>query len=156
MIISTWNGRQLLETCLPRVLRAVEQEGGDHEVIVVDDASRDDTAEFVRREFPQVRLLALKCNLRFAGANSAGARAARGEVLVFLNNDMLVEPDFLGPLLKHFGDPTVFAATARIEMAPTQVAGEHAFADGACDLYHWAGVPRRGGLAQLELERSRF
>ena len=141
LIISTWNGRQLLETCLPRVLQAVEEDGGDHEVIVVDDASRDDTAEFVRREFPQVRLLALKRNLRFAGANSAGARAARGEVLVFLNNDMLVAPDFLGPLLKHFENPTVFAATARIEMAPTQVAG---------------GVVRETGLVRARFEEGSF
>jgi GT2 family glycosyltransferase/glycosyltransferase involved in cell wall biosynthesis len=124
LIISTWNGRHLLETCLPRVLRAVEQAGGDHEVIVVDDASSDDTVEFVRREFPQVRLLALRRNLRFAGANNAAARAARGEVLVFLNNDMLVEPDCLEPLLRHFQDLTVFAVTAQIEMTPRRVAGE--------------------------------
>jgi len=123
LIISTWNGRRLLETCLPNVLRAVEQSGGDHEVIVVDDASTDDTVEFVRREFPEVRLLALARNLRFAGANNAAARLARGEVLVFLNNDMLVAPDFLNPLLRHFGDPDVFAVTAHLQMAPRRVAG---------------------------------
>ena len=123
LIISTWNGRRLLETCLPNVLRAVQQSGGDHEVIVVDDASTDDTVEFVRREFPAVRLLALARNLRFAGANNAAARLARGEVLVFLNNDMLVAPDFLNPLLRHFGDPDVFAVTARIHMAARRVGG---------------------------------
>ena len=123
LIISTWNGRHLLESCLPRLLRAVEQAGGDHEVIVVDDGSSDDTLEFVRRDFPQVRLLALRRNLRFAGANNAAARAAKGEILVFLNNDMLVAPGFLRPLLRHFEDPTVFAATAHLQMAPTRVAG---------------------------------
>lgn len=123
IIISTWNGRPLLEACLPLVLRAVAQAGGDHEVIVVDDASTDDTVSCVRREFPQVRLLALKRNLRFAGANNAAARIARGEFLVFLNNDMLVEPDFLEPLLRPFRDPTVFAVTAHIEMAPSYVDG---------------------------------
>ncbi|MDH4180199.1 MAG: glycosyltransferase, partial [Armatimonadota bacterium] len=56
IIISTWNGRHLLETCLPLVLRAVAHSGIDHEVIVVDDASTDDTVEFVRKEFPHVRL----------------------------------------------------------------------------------------------------
>ncbi len=123
VIISTWNGRHLLETCLPRVLRAVAEAEGEHEVIVVDDASTDDTVEYVRKEFPQVRLLALPRNLRFAGANNAAARVARGEFLVFLNNDMLVEPDFLAPLLAPFEDPEVFAVTAHIHMPPKRAGG---------------------------------
>ena len=118
LIISTWNGRHLLETCLPRVIRAVARAGGEHEIIVVDDASRDDTVEFVRREFPQVKLLALERNLRFAGANNAAAASATGDVLLFLNNDMLVEPDFLPPLLQPFADPEVFAVTAHLQMEP--------------------------------------
>ena len=123
LIVSSWNGRDLLETCLPRVLRAVEQAGGDHEVIVVDDASTDDSVEYVRREFPQIRVLALTQNLRFARANNAAAGIATGDVLVFLNNDMLVEPDFLPPLLRHFEEEGVFAVTAHIQMAPKQVGG---------------------------------
>lgn len=141
LIVSTWNGRHLLETCLPRVLRALHRDGGPHEVIVVDDASRDDTAAFVRSEFPQVRLVALRRNLRFAGANNAAARAARGEVLVFLNNDMLVEPDFLGPLLRHFADPSVFAVTARMEMQPKQLAG---------------GIVQETGLVRARFEEGFF
>ncbi len=90
---------------------------------MVDDASSDDTVEFVRREFPEVRLLALERNLRFARANNAAALVADGDVLVFLNNDMHVAPDFLPPLLRHFEDPSVFAATAHIEMKPRRVAG---------------------------------
>ncbi|MFB3882102.1 MAG: glycosyltransferase [Armatimonadota bacterium] len=123
IIISTWNGRHLLETCLPRVLRAVSRDGGDHEVIVVDDASTDDTVDYLRTEFPEVRTIALERNLRFAGANNAAAREAKGDVLVFLNNDMQVADDFLGPLLDHFAEPDVFAATALIEMQPRWVAG---------------------------------
>ena len=118
LIISTWNGRHLLETCLPRVLRAVQHAGGEHEIIVVDDASRDDTVDFVRRAFPQIRLLALPRNLRFAGANNAAAAIATGDVLVFLNNDMLVEEGFLPPLLQPFADPDVFAVTAYLQMQP--------------------------------------
>ena len=118
LIISTWNGRHLLETCLPPVLRAVQHAGGEHEIIVVDDASRDDTVEFVRCEFPHIRLLTLERNLRFAGANNAAAAIATGDVLVFLNNDMLVEEDFLPPLLQPFADPDVFAVTAYLQMQP--------------------------------------
>jgi len=141
IIVSTWNGRHLLETCLPRLVQAVAREGGDHEVIVVDDASSDDTVDYVRREFPQVRLIPLPRNLRFAGANNAGARQARGEILVFLNNDMLVAPDFLGLLLRHFEHSDLFAATARIEMEPKQVGG---------------GVIRETGLVRARFEDGFF
>lgn len=123
IIIASWNGRRLLETCLPRALRAIAREGGNHEVIVVDDASTDETAAYVRREFPEVRVIALEKNLRFGGANNAAARAATGDVLVFLNNDMQVHEDFLGPLLRHFDDPAMFAVTAQIEMAPRWMKG---------------------------------
>ncbi|MBN1460848.1 MAG: glycosyltransferase, partial [Armatimonadetes bacterium] len=123
VIISSWNGRHLLETCLPPVIRAVAHAGGDHEIIVVDDGSTDDTVEYAQREFPEVRLVALPRNVRFGAANNAGARAASGEVLVFLNNDMQVSPDFLAPMLKHFDDPSVFAVTARLQMKPRWVAG---------------------------------
>jgi len=141
IIVSTWNGRHLLETCLPRLLQAVAHEGGDHQIIVVDDASADDTVDFVRREFPQVRLISLPRNLRFAGANNAAARHARGDVLVFLNNDMLVAPDFLAPLLRHFDRPEMFAVTARIEMEPKWVAG---------------GMIRETGLVRARFEDGFF
>jgi GT2 family glycosyltransferase len=114
LIIASWNGKQLLARCLPRVLEAA----AGQEVIVVDDGSEDGSAAFVRESFPSVRVLALPRNLGFAGANDAAAEVARGEVLVFLNNDMLVEPDFLPPLLSPFDDESVFAVTARIEMQP--------------------------------------
>jgi GT2 family glycosyltransferase len=122
IIVSTWNGRHLLETCLPRLLAAVARDGRGHEIIVVDDASRDDTVAFMRAEFPQVRLLPLKWNHRFAGANNVAAGVASGDILIFLNNDMLVEPGFIGPLLRHFADPDVFAVTAHIQMQPHQTA----------------------------------
>jgi len=141
IIISSWNGRHLLETCLPRVLRAAAVEGGNHEVIVVDDASTDDTVDYLRREFPQVRLIALPRNLRFAAANNAAAKQAAGDVLVFLNNDMQVAEDFLGPLLGHFEDPGVFAATARIEMDPKRVGG---------------GMIRETGLVRARFEDGFF
>jgi len=123
IIVSTWNGRHLLETCLPPLLRAVQRAGGDHEIIVVDDASTDDSVAFVRDTYPEIKLLALPRNLRFAGANNAAARVAAGDLLVFLNNDMLVEPDFLPPLLQPFDDPDVFAVTAYLQMAPHTVGG---------------------------------
>ena len=58
----------------------------------------------VRERFPTVRVLPLPKNLGFGGGSNAGFRAARNDIVVLLNSDMRVEPDFLQPLLDGFND----------------------------------------------------
>ena len=113
VVIPTWNGREHLERNLPSVLDAL---AGDpsHEIIVVDNASTDGTAEFVREKFPTVRLLSLHENRGFGGGSNAGFQHARNPIVVLLNNDMRVEEGFLAPLVEGFSDPRVFAVTAQI------------------------------------------
>jgi GT2 family glycosyltransferase len=65
------------------------------EVIVVDNASGDDSVDRIAREHPDVRILALEENLGFAGGCNAGAQAASGQYLAFLNNDARPDPDWL-------------------------------------------------------------
>lgn len=97
VIIPNWNGAQLLPTCL-RSLAA--QTLREFEVIVVDNASSDDSRALLAREFPEVYVLALEENLGFAGAVNAGIRAARGMVIVLLNNDTEAEPTWLEELVR--------------------------------------------------------
>jgi len=113
IVIPNWNGRDLLEKYLPSVIAAIESSPGS-EVIVVDNGSADGSAEFVREQFPQVRLIALQHNLGFGGGSNAGFRAARHDVVVLLNSDMRVEKDFLRPLLDGFTDEKVFAVACQI------------------------------------------
>ncbi|MDP8990861.1 MAG: glycosyltransferase, partial [Acidobacteriota bacterium] len=113
IVIPNWNGRDLLEKYLPSVVAAAERVAGS-EVIVVDNGSSDGSAEFVRERFPQVRVMALETNLGFGGGSNAGFRAARHDVVVLLNSDMRVEPDFLPPLLQGFSDAQVFSVACQI------------------------------------------
>jgi GT2 family glycosyltransferase/glycosyltransferase involved in cell wall biosynthesis len=116
VVIPNWNGRDLLERYLPSVIAAMNG-NPDNEVIVVDNGSEDGSAEYLRQNFPQVRLLALETNLGFGGGSNAGFRAAKNDIVVLLNSDMRVEPDFLAPLLEPFSDEKVFAVSCQIYLS---------------------------------------
>jgi GT2 family glycosyltransferase/glycosyltransferase involved in cell wall biosynthesis len=112
-VIPNWNGRDLLEKYLPSVVTAFAG-NPENEVIVVDNGSTDGSADFVRAHFPQVKLVALEKNLGFGGGSNAGFAAAKNPIVVLLNSDMRVAPDFLAPLLEGFADPDVFAVSCQI------------------------------------------
>ena len=113
VVIPNWNGRGLLEKYLPSVVEALKHHP-DNEIVVVDNGSSDGSASFVRQHFPQAKLVALDTNLGFGGGSNAGFRAAKNDVVVLLNSDMRVAPDFLAPLLAPFADPKVFAVSCQI------------------------------------------
>lgn len=99
VIIVSWNVRDLLRDCL----RSLEAGRGARplEVIVVDGASSDGSAEMVAAEFPWVRLLAQRENVGFPRGNNIGLRAARGEWLCLLNPDTVVVGDALERLVNY-------------------------------------------------------
>ena len=113
VVIPNWNGRDLLEKYVPSVVAATSHRQGN-EIIVVDNASRDGSAEFVESNFPNVRVLRMRENLGFGGGSNAGFRAARNGIVVLLNSDMRVAEDFLQPLLDGFSDADVFAVSCQI------------------------------------------
>ncbi|MFZ0426718.1 MAG: glycosyltransferase [Acidobacteriota bacterium] len=115
IIVLNWNGRHLLEESLPPLVRAVRKAGGDHQILVVDNGSTDDSVEWLQRAFPAVDLLRLPENLGFAEGNNRGVEEARHDLVLLLNNDMIVDEDFLPPLLRGFDAPEVFAVTAQIQ-----------------------------------------
>lgn len=96
VIIPNHNGMAHLPTCLA-ALRA--QTYSPCEVILVDNASTDESVEFTRREFPEVKVIRLPQNRVFAGAVNEGIRAARGEIIALLNNDTEAEPCWLSELV---------------------------------------------------------
>ncbi len=120
LVIPNFNGKELLKKNLPAVIKAcqtwsksnppVDKAGeAGWEIIVVDDASTDGSVTFLKKNYPQVRVMVHQKNQRFAAACNTGVKAAKGEIVVLLNNDVSPEPAFLEPLLKHFEDSLVFA-----------------------------------------------
>jgi GT2 family glycosyltransferase len=96
VIIPTWNGLRHLPACLDALLPQLPPAS---EVVLVDNGSRDGTAAWVRTAHPGVHVLALPHNLGFAGGVNAGFRAARGRLLMLLNDDAFVEPECVARLL---------------------------------------------------------
>ena len=147
VVIPTWNGQELLAMSLPPLAKAIEEHGHpDDEVLVVDNASEDETLDYLaslQEEMPFLRVVRMERNEGFAGATNEGARQARNPALVLLNNDMVVEPDFLQPLLDAFDqEPGVFGVSSQIDFIdpgkPRWETGKvHAeFAWGCVKLFH--------------------
>ena len=142
VIIPNWNGLRYLRPCLAS-LQA--QTWPSFEVIVVDNASTDGSVNAVRREFPGVRVLALSRNGGYSGGCNAGIGAARGDVVVFLNNDIEAEPTWLealvGTLDRH---PDAGSAASRMMLydQPTHI-------HSAGDTYGVDGLPNSRGVWQL-------
>jgi len=114
IIIPNWNGADLLSVYLPSVLEAKKKYRGKVEVMVVDDASTDSSVRLVQEEFPDIKIVVHKHNRGFGKACWSGAQAARSPILILLNSDVKVAPDFIGPLVECLQDPTVFAASPLI------------------------------------------
>ncbi len=100
IIIPNFNGASILATNLPTVLAAARVYGGDVDIIVVDDASSDQSVATVTGKFPQVKLVQHDINRGFAETVHSGVHAAAHEILVFLNSDVRPHADFLAPLIE--------------------------------------------------------
>lgn len=114
IVILNWNGRHLLEESLPALEKAIRKSGVAHEVIVIDNGSEDDSLCWLEEHHPSVRTVSLPENIGFGEGNNEGVRQASHPIVILLNNDMIVQPDFLEPLLDGFQDPQVFAVTSQI------------------------------------------
>lgn len=102
----------LLEKNLPKVLKAKEhKENNILEIIVVDDASSDESVDLLKKKFPEVKVVKHKVNRGFSSSVNTGARTSKGELLVLLNTDVIPEKDFLVSVLPLFKDDDLFAVS---------------------------------------------
>lgn len=97
VIIPVWNGMNDLPACLAAL---AELNYSDLEIIAVDNASTDNSAGWIATHYPNVRLIRHEENKGFGGACNAGLAAAKGDVLVLLNQDTIVRREWLAALVK--------------------------------------------------------
>lgn len=106
-VVVSYNTRGLLRKCLASL-------GEADEVIVVDNASRDGSAEMVAAEFPRVKLVRNSRNLGFGAANNQGLGVMSCDVALLFNSDAEARPGAIPLLAALFADPTVVAAGGRL------------------------------------------
>lgn len=109
IVIPAFNGQELLDTYLPSVIEACKKHNGKWEIIIVDDESDPPlTLSFLNAHWP-ITLIRRRKNGGFSQSMNTGIDRAAGEIIIALNNDVKVAPDFIAPLLRHFDDPKVFS-----------------------------------------------
>ncbi|RZD41116.1 MAG: hypothetical protein CXT78_11620 [Thaumarchaeota archaeon] len=105
IIIVNYNGKSLLEQCLESLFKVNYD---NFEIILVDNNSTDGTVDFVTKNYPSVILIKLDSNKGFAEPNNIGSKIAKGEYLLFLNNDTIVTSNFISELVTEMeNDPKI-------------------------------------------------
>ncbi len=123
VIIPNYNGREILLKNLPSVVNNCPSA----EIIVVDDASTDDSVRLIHKKFKKIKAIRLRRNRGFAVAVNEGVKAATNEIVLLLNSDVSPRKNFLLPALRYFNTK------------------ENIFSVGLCDYSHENGhIIKRG------------
>jgi GT2 family glycosyltransferase len=98
IIILCWNDKKVIDDCLKSIYSTTL--AIDFEVIVSDNGSTDGSIDLIRGRYPEVRVIENGQNLRFAKGNNVGIRESRGDYLLILNPDTIINPDTLDEMVK--------------------------------------------------------
>lgn len=109
IVIPNWNGKKYLRDCISSLKT---QSHTNIEIIVVDNASRDDSIEYLQTHFSEVKIIKHNDNLGFGAANNTGIKAAQGKYLMMLNNDTRLEPNCIEELIKTIEKDEKYGACA--------------------------------------------
>lgn len=147
VVIPNWNGKKFLAGCLDSLK---EQTYEPIEVVIVDNGSKDGSVEYLQENYPYVKLVTFPVNTGFSPAVNAGIKASTGQMVALLNNDTVVDPNWMLELVKAMNEHPE-AGSAGCKMLAYD---DHALLDGAGDGYRRGGLP--GRIGHKERDTGRF
>ena len=138
VVVVNWNGYEHLDLCLTAL---TNQTYTPKEIILVDNGSNDASVDFVRKSFPEVKVIALGINLGFCGGNNVGIQSATGEFVALINNDTEADPAWLAESIKALEEhPEAGFTASRIRLFDART-----HLDTVGDLYFRSGYPGKHG-----------
>lgn len=136
IIIVTWNALHHLKRFLPSVAATSYS---NMEIIIANNASDDGTGEWVKKNYPECKIVTFDKNYGYCGGNNRAVGHASGDILIFLNNDVEVEPDWLQPLNVAFLETTTGVVQPKIRSV--EQPGYFEYAGAAGGYIDWLGYP---------------
>ncbi len=137
ILIVNWNGLKHLEKCLPTLSKITYK---NHEVIMVDNGSVDNSIEYVSKNYPKVKIVRNKINKGFSGGNNSGLPYCTGDYILLLNNDTIVKEDFVTELVRGIEeDPSIGVVQGKLLSMdhPGRLDSVGAFFTNTGFLYHY-------------------
>lgn len=113
IIVLNWNGQQFLKDCFDSIKKQ-SYPRKQYEVMLLDNASSDDSIEFVSKHYPDVVIVKSPTNVGFSGGMNLGMRKSKGEYMILLNNDTILDPHWLEELMKVAHDKKAGAVTSKL------------------------------------------
>lgn len=154
VVILNWNGRRHLERYLPSVVTHTE---GDAEVVVADNGSTDDSLQWLRLNYPDVRVIRLDRNYGFAGGYNRALREVESEYVLLLNSDVEVTAGWWQPLVEVLDTESDVAAVAPKLLADMERT-KFEYAGAAGGFIDYLGYPFCRGriLSNVEEDRGQY
>jgi GT2 family glycosyltransferase len=147
VVIPNWNGKRFLTGCLDSLL---QQNYPDVEVIIVDNGSTDGSIELLHDSYPQVKVARFEKNTGFSVAVNRGIRESTGEYIALLNNDTVVDSDWLNQMVQVLKQRPEIGSCGCKMLAYD----DHSLLDGAGDGYRRGGLP--GRIGHREIDHGQF
>ena len=110
IIIVTYDHKKYLDPCIKSILK----QDYSYEIIIVDNNSNDNTYEYIKKNYPEIKLIKNKQNYGYGKGNNIGVKHAQGEYIVILNPDTIVENDWLNELIKPLKNNKKIITTPKI------------------------------------------